>query len=139
MLKRVVLQPAERFPDRGIVGCDQPLVATDERRQADTLRRGEGQIPAMQMLMLAIPDAAEPGLGVDPALEQLLEPAGLDLAGKAQLLRPGTEPVRRPLLVLAVVIVLGEVAGSRHRRAHDPDRQHGSLLALKPRHAQGRC
>ena len=89
----VLLQPAERFPDRGVVGCDQPLVATDESSQADTLRRGEGQIPAVQMLMLAIPDAAELGLGIDPALEQLLEPAGLDLAGKAQLLGSGTEPV----------------------------------------------
>ena len=131
--KRVLLQPAERLLDRGIVCGDQPLVATDKSREADTLRCGEGQIPAVPMLVLAIPDAAELGLGIDPALEQLLEPAGFDLTGKAQLLRPGTEPKRRPFLVLGVVIVLGEVAGGRHRRAHDSDRQHGSLLAFDRR------
>ena len=65
------------------------------------------------------------------ALEQLLEPAGLDLAGKAELLGAGTEPVRRPFLVLGVVIVLGEVARGRHRRAHDPDRQHGYSPSMR--------
>ena len=83
------------------------------------------------MLVLAIPDAAELGFGIDPALEQLLEPVGLDLARKAELFGTGAEPVRRPFLVLGVVIVLGEVAGRCQRRAHDPDRQHGYSSSMR--------
>src|SRR6185369_14634115 len=74
--QRILLQPAERLLDRGVVRCDQPLVATDEGSQTDTLWCGEGQIPAMPMLALLAGAATEQGVGLDPALEQLLEPAG---------------------------------------------------------------
>ena len=69
--------------------------------------------------------ASELNLRIDPALEQFLEAAGIHFAGEPQLLGGSTEPVRRAFLVMGVVIVLGEVAGRRHGRADNADRQHG--------------
>ena len=79
----------------------------------------------MQMLALAAGDAAKLSLGINPALEQLLEATGLDLAVEPELQGGGAEPVRRPLLMVGVVIILGEVAGRRHGRTDGSDRQHG--------------
>ena len=124
--QRVFLQPPQCFPDGSVVRDDQALVAADQGREADTLGCRERQVPAMEMLARAIAGvASELNLRIDPALEQFLEAASIHLAGEPQLLGGSTEPVRRAFLVMGVVIVLGEVAGRRHGRADNADRQHG--------------
>ena len=107
----VVLQPIQRFPDGGIVWRQQPLVAADRGGEADTLR-GEKARSQPGWWERSPPRApAEPRLGVDPAVQQVLQPLAVGRPVQALCGSAGTEPGRERAGFATIAIGRGEAVG----------------------------
>ena len=124
----VPLEPAERTPDRPVVGLDDARVAADQRRQGYRFRRAEGQVAARPVVDFAVadPTAETPAGSVrDLPLKHGFERVGIDRAFQAERLRAPARPgARLPVLrrVLRVVAVFLVVAGPLRRARHRADR-----------------
>ena len=127
----IFLDPADRSTHRFLMGCNDTLVARDQRHDRHRFRRVDREVPAGMMLDGAMAATAEMLLA-DLAGEQHLERPALDRTFEPEFGSDPPAPCRGLVPSLRIIVADGVIAGDISGRAPEAARMdHAGFAGLR--------